>query len=119
MNTNQIYVNINELISCSFTALLVIPGAGSTFAAGVYESWLSAYAFEDDTVEFTYDPVGSGAGVTDITQNQVIWAGSDAPLTTAQATAGIPPLPPSLPFSSTSPSFLPSGAGLLTSRRTK
>src|SRR5271163_4784271 len=94
MNTNQIYVNINELISCSFTALLVIPGAGSTFAAGVYESWLSAYAFEEDTVEFTYDPAGSGAGVTDITQNQVIWAGSDAPLTTAQATAGTPPPPP-------------------------
>src|SRR5271163_3101301 len=103
MNTNQIYVNINELISCSFyTALLVIPGAGSTFAAGVYESWLSAYAFEDDTVEFTYDPVGSGAGVTDITQNQVIWAGSDAPLTTAQATAGIPP-PRTVPLWRTAP----------------
>jgi hypothetical protein len=69
-------------------ALLVVPGEGSTFAAGVYQSWLSAYAFVDNQVEFTYNPTGSGAGISGITAGKDVWAGSDAALTFAQTTAG-------------------------------
>ena len=57
-------------------AAVAISGAGSTFAAPVWEQWASAY--HNATVSYNSD--GSGAGVTAIQNNIVDFAGDDPPL---------------------------------------
>jgi phosphate transport system substrate-binding protein len=61
-------------------------GAGSTLVAPLLQEWASAY----DTaymVAITYGPIGSGGGITQITGRTVNFGASDAPLTSAEATA--------------------------------
>ena len=63
-----------------------ITGAGSTFVSPLVSVWTpalgSAFGY---TVQ--YSPVGSGAGIAAITNRQVDFGASDAPLTPDQATA--------------------------------
>ena len=63
-----------------------ITGAGSTFVAPLVSAWTpalgSAFGY---TVQ--YSGVGSGAGIAAITNNQVDFGASDAPLNPAQASA--------------------------------
>src|ERR1700712_3140133 len=63
-----------------------ISGAGSSFVAPLVSTWTpalgSAFGY---TVQ--YSPVGSGAGIAAITNRQVDFGASDAPLTADQATA--------------------------------
>jgi len=55
-----------------------ISGAGSTFAAPVYEQWGSSLASSGLTVN--YQPVGSGAGITALETKTVDFGASDPPL---------------------------------------
>jgi phosphate transport system substrate-binding protein len=63
-----------------------ISGAGSSFVAPLVSTWTpaigSAFGY---TVQ--YSPVGSGAGIAAITNRQVDFGASDAPLSTDQASA--------------------------------
>src|SRR3954452_4354354 len=63
-----------------------ITGAGSTFVAPLISAWTpglgSAYGYS-----LQYSPVGSGAGIAAITNRQVDFGASDAPLTPDQAAA--------------------------------
>jgi phosphate transport system substrate-binding protein len=63
-----------------------LTGAGSTFVAPLVSAWTpaigSAFGY---TVQ--YSGVGSGAGVTAVTNNQVDFGASDAPLSPAQISA--------------------------------
>ncbi|MBA3841604.1 MAG: phosphate ABC transporter substrate-binding protein PstS, partial [Actinobacteria bacterium] len=63
-----------------------ITGAGSSFVSPLVSTWTpalgSAFGY---TVQ--YSPVGSGAGIAAITNRQVDFGASDAPLTPDQATA--------------------------------
>ncbi len=63
-----------------------ITGAGSTFVAPLVSAWTPAlgHAF-GYTVQ--YSPVGSGAGIQAITNKQVDFGASDAPLNAAQQSA--------------------------------
>lgn len=60
-----------------------ISGAGSTFAAPVYEQWGS----EIRGLTLNYQAVGSGAGVTALAERTVDFGGSDPPLTGAELRA--------------------------------
>ena len=53
-----------------------ISGAGSTFAAPVYEQWASAQS----GLTVNYQSVGSGAGITAIESKTVDFGASDPPL---------------------------------------
>ena len=55
-----------------------INGAGSTFAAPIYQQWGSTLHNQNLTVN--YNPTGSGAGVTALQAATVAFAGNDAPL---------------------------------------
>ncbi len=55
-----------------------ISGAGSTFAAPVYEQWASSLASSGLTVN--YQAVGSGAGITALETKTVDFGASDPPL---------------------------------------
>jgi phosphate transport system substrate-binding protein len=56
-------------------------GAGSTLAAPIYQQWGSTLSSQGLTVN--YNPVGSGAGVTDLQTATVDFAGSDPSLKSA------------------------------------
>jgi phosphate transport system substrate-binding protein len=57
-----------------------INGAGSTFAAPIYQQW-GATLKSDQGLTVNYQAVGSGQGVTELTNKTVDFAGSDPPMT--------------------------------------
>ena len=59
-----------------------VNGAGSTLAAPIYQQWASTLSGQGVTLN--YNPVGSGAGITAISQRQVDFGASDAPMTPDQ-----------------------------------
>jgi phosphate transport system substrate-binding protein len=61
-----------------------ISGAGSTFAAPVYEQWGSSLS---KTLTVNYQPVGSGAGITSLESKTVDFGASDPPLKPADEEA--------------------------------
>ena len=60
-----------------------LSGAGSTFVAPLVAQWQSNY--KDSSI--TYNPVGSGAGITAISNRTVDFGASDAPMTVDQLTS--------------------------------
>jgi phosphate transport system substrate-binding protein len=62
--------------TASSGAATTISGAGSTFAAPVYEQWASSLT----SVKVNYQPVGSGAGITSLESKTVDFGASDPPL---------------------------------------
>jgi phosphate transport system substrate-binding protein len=64
----------------------VLNGAGSTLVAPLISQWEPDYA-KSAGITITYGAVGSGGGIDAITQRNVDFGASDAPLTSDQATA--------------------------------
>ncbi len=62
--------------SSSTSAATKISGAGSTFAAPVYEQWASSLS----PLTVNYQAVGSGAGITALETKTVDFGASDPPL---------------------------------------
>ena len=73
----------NTTGSSSSSASTAISGAGSTFAAPVYEQWASAQS----GLTVNYQAVGSGAGLTAIESKTVDFGASDPPLKPADEEA--------------------------------
>jgi phosphate transport system substrate-binding protein len=63
-----------------------LTGAGSTFVTKLVQAWIPKVDSQLG-IKVTYGPVGSGAGITQITNRTVDFGASDAPLTPDQATA--------------------------------
>lgn len=57
-----------------------LSGAGSTLVAPIEAEWAAAWAQSTGNSTPTYQAVGSGAGLTDISKGLVDFGGSDAPL---------------------------------------
>ena len=67
---------------------VTLNGAGATFPAPIYTKWFQYYSGNvAKNVSFNYQPIGSGAGITQITNKTVDFAGSDAPMSDAQIAA--------------------------------
>src|SRR5262245_31295558 len=60
-----------------------LSGAGATFPAPLYSKWVDQYQ-KECSVKIDYQAVGSGAGITQITQKTVDFGASDGILTEAQ-----------------------------------
>ena len=67
--------------SASTSVSATISGAGSTFAAPVYEQWGSQ--LKSSGLTLNYQPVGSGAGITSLESKTVDFGASDPPLKAA------------------------------------
>jgi phosphate transport system substrate-binding protein len=67
-----------------------VNGAGSTFAAPIYEQWATTLGKSGLTLP--YGPVGSGTGVADLQTATVDFAGNDSPLKSADRSAAKGPL---------------------------
>ncbi|MCI4343632.1 MAG: phosphate ABC transporter substrate-binding protein PstS [Thermoplasmata archaeon] len=81
--------------TCAPPAGVTIKGAGSTLVYPLMFQWESVYG---GGTAVNYESVGSGAGITDITQKTVDFGASDAPLSSAQ-TASLPATAVTIPES--------------------
>jgi len=61
-------------------------GAGATFPNPIYSKWFSEYSASHG-VQINYQPVGSGAGIRQVTAGTVDFGASDGPMTDAQLAA--------------------------------
>jgi PBP superfamily domain len=57
----------------------VLSGAGATFPLPVYEKCFTNYRNENPTVQITYEPIGSAAGVLKLLSSSVDFGASDSP----------------------------------------
>lgn len=64
-----------------------VTGAGSTFVAPLMTKWAFAYGKEQRQVRVNYQAIGSGAGISALTNKTVDFAASDAFLNASQTTA--------------------------------
>lgn len=68
------------LFSGNLFAAVSINGSGSTFAEPVYTRWFSDYQKTNHDAQFNYQGVGSGAGIKQLIEGTVDFAGSDDPM---------------------------------------
>jgi phosphate transport system substrate-binding protein len=59
-------------------------GAGATFPNAIYTKWFEEYRKAHPKVEINYQSIGSGGGVTAITNQTVDFGASDAPMSDAE-----------------------------------
>jgi phosphate transport system substrate-binding protein len=64
-----------------------INGAGATFPAPIYTKWFAEYNKMHPEVRINYQPLGSGAGIRQITERTVFFGASDGPMTNEQLQA--------------------------------
>lgn len=64
-----------------------INGAGATFPAPIYSKWFSEYNKLHSDIRINYQPLGSGAGIKQVTERTVFFGASDGPMTPEQLLA--------------------------------
>ena len=64
-----------------------INGAGATFPAPIYSKWFSEYNKLHPNVQINYQPIGSGGGIRQITNQTVFFGATDGPMTQEQLLA--------------------------------
>jgi phosphate transport system substrate-binding protein len=64
-----------------------LSGAGSTFVATIVQEWIKQYRPLVSGVTVNYQPIGSGAGIQQLTSKTVDFAGSDVPLKASEIEA--------------------------------
>jgi phosphate transport system substrate-binding protein len=64
--------------------VLQINGAGATFPAPIYTKWFAEYHKLHPNVEINYQPLGSGAGIRQLTSETVFFGATDGPMTDEQ-----------------------------------
>jgi len=75
------------LVAAASAQRLQINGAGATFPAPIYTKWFSEYNKLHSNVEINYQPLGSGAGIRQVTNQTVFFGASDGPMTNEQLLA--------------------------------
>src|SRR5947207_7154136 len=66
---------------------MTINGAGATFPFPIYSKWFSEYNKLHSNIQINYQPIGSGGGVRQITNQTVSFGASDGPMTNDQLLA--------------------------------
>ena len=61
-----------------------INAAGATFPAVIYQKWFQEYHKAHSDVQINYQAIGSGGGITQLTQGTVDFGASDMPMTDEQ-----------------------------------
>ncbi len=63
---------------------VTLQGAGATFPKPLYDVWFQTYTGKYGNVQFNYQAIGSGGGITQITQQTVDFGASDAAMQDAE-----------------------------------
>ena len=69
-----------EPTAASTESAMLITGAGSSFAAPMFNKWFEVYAPDHADLALTYDSVGSGEGIDRFLAGSVDIGATDAPL---------------------------------------
>jgi phosphate transport system substrate-binding protein len=64
-----------------------INGAGATFPNPIYSKWFSEYNKLHSNIQINYQPIGSGGGIRQITNQTVFFGATDGPMTNDQLLA--------------------------------
>src|SRR5215470_2945232 len=87
------------LLAAVFAALAALPaatvqaqnvqinGAGATFPFPIYSKWFSDYNKLHPQVQINYQPIGSGGGIRQLTNQTVFFGATDGPMTPEQLQA--------------------------------
>jgi phosphate transport system substrate-binding protein len=66
---------------------LLINGAGATFPNPIYSKWFEEFHKKNPNIEINYQPVGSGAGIKQVTEGTVDFGATDGPMSDEQIKA--------------------------------
>jgi phosphate transport system substrate-binding protein len=80
-------VGAMALVAGAAAQNMQINGAGATFPAPIYTKWFSEYNKLHSNIQINYQPIGSGAGVRQLTARTVFFGASDQPMTNDQQLA--------------------------------
>ena len=72
------------LSAASLSFAQSITGAGATFPNPIYSKWFSEYSAAHSGVKINYQPIGSGAGIRQVTAGTVDFGAADVPMTDEQ-----------------------------------
>jgi phosphate transport system substrate-binding protein len=61
-----------------------INGAGATFPNPIYSKWFSEYNKLNPKIQINYQPIGSGGGIRQLTNQTVFFGATDGPMTPEQ-----------------------------------
>src|ERR1700675_4072128 len=64
-----------------------INGAGATFPYPIYSKWFAEYNKLHPNVEINYQPIGSGGGIRQVSEQTVFFGATDGPMTSDQLLA--------------------------------
>jgi phosphate ABC transporter phosphate-binding protein len=82
-----IAIIIGAVIAYTYTGseTVMLNGAGASFPYPLLEEMIKTYQNGKSNIEINYQPTGSGAGISSLTDKTVDFAGSDAPLSASEA----------------------------------
>jgi phosphate transport system substrate-binding protein len=72
------------LLVCAAAAQTQINGAGATFPNPIYSKWFSEYNKVNPKVQINYQPIGSGGGIRQLSNQTVFFGATDGPMTPEQ-----------------------------------
>src|SRR5229473_1296504 len=91
MNFRRLLASVACLATLGGTVLaqqkIQINGAGATFPYPIYSKWFSEYNKLHPNIEINYQPIGSGGGIRQITNQTVFFGATDGPMTSEQLLA--------------------------------
>ena len=67
-------------VSCGSSGTITIQGAGATFPAPLYKRWFLEFYLAHPDVRVNYQPIGSGAGVSQLQEGLIDFAATDEAL---------------------------------------
>lgn len=84
-----IVMGVTCFLSCVALAQHKLNGAGSSFIYPLMTQWTASY-YKNTQVKINYQPIGSGGGITQLSNKTINFAASDMPLTSAQLKSKTP-----------------------------
>ena len=75
------------LAGTASAAPIQINGAGATFPNPIYSKWFSEYNKLHPDIQINYQPIGSGGGIRQLTNQTVFFGATDGPMTNEQIQA--------------------------------
>ncbi len=113
-NLRHALLALTVAVSAFAGAPVLVTGAGSTFITPMFSKWFAEYGRLHPDVQFSYQSVGSGAGVRDALERKIDFGASDAPCAALRNPARQPstprspdgPLAPSLENTTSTPSIV-------------
>src|SRR3982074_3161606 len=75
------------LVAGAAAQTIQINGAGATFPNPIYSKWFSEYNKLHPDIQINYQPIGSGGGIRQLSNQTVFFGATDGPMTNEQLTA--------------------------------